>query len=268
MNVDLPGATCERRAVDLRGTDRGRADVRAAIRGEAAWLDAPSPGPLFERVGVVAPQTAVGRREALAAAARSRGLTAPQDDRRRAVRERLADVEVDLERIDTESLRRELAEASAETDRLRERVARLQGRVRAERAGDGSESAEAALADAVRELSERETELTAAEQALGRARERRREHRDARERRRRLEDRAANLDRAARRHLAGELREEYREAVAALPGAPEPDGADRVATALAAYRVGEPDAPVVLACDRLPGPAAAADWLDAPVLRL
>lgn len=291
MRVELPGAIRTGRAVDLRGTDRDRDAVRAAIGEGAAWLGCPAPGPLFERVGVV-DGTAVRRRGALAAAARSRGLTAPQDERRRAVRERLADLP-DPDRVDARSLRRAVAEASAETDRLRERVARLQGRVQAGResdeGGDATADAEADLSAATRELAERETELAAAEQALARARERRREYRDARERRRRLEDRAANLDRAARDHLAAQVRGEYRVALAALPdvsgvesapgpGTPDAGGSKReaesaaepapAAVALAAYRVGEPAAPVVLACDRFSDPATAADWLDAPVLRL
>jgi len=280
VRVDLPGAVRRGRAVDLREAAPGRDAVLTAVREGAAWLDCPPPGPLFERVGAV-DGTAVERRAALAAAARSRGETAPEDERRRAVRERVADLP-EPDRVDAAALRRDVAEASAETDRLRERVARLQGRVQARRE-DESESGDAGtdLSTAVRELSERETELAAAEQALARARERRREHRDARERRRRLEDRAANLARAARDSLAATVREDYRVALAALPGGPSGPGGERAtpvadrdpdpgpaAVALAAYRVGEPSAPVVLACDRFADPAAAADWLGAPVLRL
>lgn len=271
MRVRAGGEWHETDALDLRARelDHDRRAVRAAIEGEADWLDCPAPGDLWEHVGCISPGMAVGTRAALAAAARSRGLRAPQDEQRRAVLERRAGIEVDP--VETAPLRRRLAEASGETDRLRERVARLQGRVQAARA-DGGEAAdeEDELATAIRRLSERETERAAARQALDRARTGRRAARDAREERRRLADRAANLGRAARRHLADLLEAEFRAAVADVPGtgAPmDPFETDPVTRALAVARVGNPRAPLVLDCGRFPHARSAADWLGSAVVR-
>ncbi len=271
MRVRVGGEWNETDALDLRarGLDHDRRAVRVAIEGEANWLDCPVPGDLWERVGCIVPGMAVGTRAALAAAARSRGLHAPQDEQRRAVLERRAGIEVDP--VETAPLRRRLAEASGATDRLRERVARLQGRVRAARA-DGREAAgeEEELATAIRRLSERETERAAARQALDRARARSAAARDVREERRRLADRAANLGRAARRHLADGLEAEFRAAVADIPGTgtpTDPFEADAVTRALAVARVGNPRAPLILDCDRFPDARSAADWLGSAVVR-
>jgi hypothetical protein len=85
----------------------------------------------------------------------------------------------------------------------------------------------------------------------------------------RLEDRAANLERAARAHLVEQVETAYTDAVAAVPGRTpaNPFEADGVTAALAIARVAALDAPVVLACDRFESAAAAASWLDAPVIR-
>ena len=273
MRARIGGRWYETDALDLRGTDRDRRAALDAVESGADWLDCPPPGDLWAHVGLVAPEATVRTRAALAAAARSRGLTAPQDDRRRAVLARRADIEI--ESVETAPLRRRLAEASGEIDRLRERVARLQGRTQAIRDGSGASGGDSTdgreLRAAIRRLSERETERAAARQDLDRARVRVRTARDAREERRRLADRAANLARAARRRLALRLEGEFRTAVAALPVSPRPEDpfdADPVVRALAVARVGDLRAPLVLDCDRFPDARTAADWLDAPVLRL
>ena len=92
-------------------------------------------------------------------------------------------------------------------------------------------------------MSEAETERIAAEQALARARDRVAENRERRRERLRLEDRAANLRRDAREHLAGIVREAFEEARADVPAGVEAS----VSTALAVVRVAELDAPVVVA---------------------
>lgn len=268
MRLALDGHR-ETDAADLR-SEVERADALAAVRGERDWLDCPAPGDLSARVGPVAPDDGVRSRTALALAARSRGETAPQDDDVRRLRVRLDAFEA--ERVDTASLRERLAAAGEDVERLRERAAHLQGRVGALRdAGDDASEAEATLAETMTELTERETERVAARQALTQARERRREGRDRREERRRLEDRLANRERAARRHLLDRVEPEFRAAVAALDG---PDAgesafdASPVTAALAVYRVGDPDAPVVLDCDRFDDARSAADWLDCAVIRV
>lgn len=272
MRVEAGEVTAVGRAVDLPDLDVDAATVAAAVRGEDAPLavGCPPPGPVHERVGLVTEASSLRVRTALAAAARSRGLTAPQDAVLERVRERLDAVEAPS--VDLEAARRRVAAAGEDEARLRERVAELRGRVRALReAGRSPAEAREALSEAVRSLSEVETDRLAAEQTLERARSRARDARAARDRRLRLEDRAANLRRAARAHLVAAVREEYASAVEAAPGgsaAADPFEADPVTASLAVARVADLEAPVVLDCGRFPDAAAAADWLDAPVIRL
>lgn len=123
--------------------------------------------------------------------------------------------------------------------------------------------------EAVRTLSEVETEHAAAEQTLARARERAREAWDVRERRLTLEDRLANQRREARAHLAAAVTEAFTAAVAAAPGdAADAGAACPLTRALAAVRVADLDAPVVLVDPPFPDVATAANWLDAPVAQV
>lgn len=276
----LPAADGSRRAVDLRehGLDTQR--VAAAIRGEsgesedgrALVVDCPDPRPVHRYVGCVRPSTTVRVRTALAAAARSRGGETPHDDELAEVRERLDELTVP-DPPDLDGPRERLAGTDDAVDRIRERVAALRGRIQAGReAGRDVSDLEAQLAEATRELSERETERAAAKEAVERAERLARESRDARERRRRLEDRRANLERRARAHLVDRIRAEYEAALSAVPGGPEavddPFAVEGPTAALAVGRVAAFRAPVVLACDRFETPAAAAEWLDAAVVRV
>lgn len=318
MQVTLGGASWTGPAVDLRGTGVPAAAVAAAVRGEPADPDlsvtcAP-PGPVHEHVGVLRSGPSLSLRAALAAAARSRGHRAPQDEALEAVRADLADLP--SPDVDLASVRRRVAERGDEEAALRERAAALRGRVAALRevegrgdgTGDGSAGAavddaaggtadavvdgrvegvadgtadapgtalaeaEAALAETTRRLSEATTERVAAEQALRRARREAREARAVRARRLRLEDRAGNLARAARAHLAGVVHDAFARAVAAVPGAgragdrPGKYEGDPLVAALAVVRVADVDAPVVVACDRFPSAVAARACLDAPVV--
>jgi hypothetical protein len=289
VTVVAPDERLAGRAVDLRegsgpGSRFDPSAVAAAVRsgneaGEendegigSVVVDCPAPRAVHEHVGVVESGMGLRARTALAAAARSRGLSAPQDDELASVRADLADVEVP--ETDAVAARERLAGTESAVVAARERVAELRGRVQAAREA-GRETAELRdeLAAAARELSERETERAAAREACDRAERRAREARDARERRRRLEDRAANLERDARAHLVDACRPEYARALAAVPGrAPSADGdpfdADPVPAALAVARVARLRAPVVLAVDRFESARAAADWLDAPVIRV
>ncbi|QLH84884.1 hypothetical protein HZS54_02575 [Halosimplex pelagicum] len=211
-------------------------------------------------------------RTALAAAARSRGGEAPQDEALADVREELAELTVP-EPPDLDAPRERLAGTDDAVDRIRERVAALRGRVQAGREADRDVSdLEAELAEATRELSERETERAAAREAVERAERRAHESRDARERRRRLQDREANLERRARAHLVDRIREEYERALATVPGGPgavdDPFAVEGATAALAVGRVAEFRAPVVVACDRFESGAAAVEWLDATVIRV
>lgn len=257
------------------GDAGGDRDGDAAGGGDAAAIriETPPPGPLGERVNPLVPGRSVPVRAALSAAARTLGASAPQD---RAIRETREALEaIDPEPVDARSARRRVAEAGDRETELAERVAELRGRVQArEDAGLDAEEARAELDAATTDLAEARTERIAAEQALERARERAREQRDRRERRLELADRLGNLRRAARAHLAGEVWDEFRAALAAVPGEGSAGGepgsyrGDPLTAALAAVRVGDPDAPVVIGCGRFPDAASAAEVLGTPVIRV
>ncbi|RXK50597.1 DUF7856 family protein [Halorientalis pallida] len=271
MRVDDGETVRSGRVVDARHLDLSRTEVVAAIRGDAAGVtvECPEPGPAHERVGDVHPALSVSIRGVLAAAARSRGHTVPQDDRIAEVESELADVTVPA--ASTRPARADVADRADDVERLDERVAELRGRVQALRERDAeADEAEAELAAAMRDLTEAQTELIAARERHDAATETARAARDARERRMELEDRLANLRRAAREALADAIAEEYRDAVAAAPWATpaDPFEAGDVTAALAAARVADLCAPVVLSCDHFADPTTAADWLDAAVLRL
>jgi len=219
---------------------------------------------LYDHVTVVAPGLSLDRRAALAATARSRGATASVDEELRAARERLEEPGESVP--SAAAARRGVAETEADLERQRERVATLRGRLE-ER--DDAEL-EAAYLEAVRELSELETEHAAARERLEAARERARRARDERERRLRLQDRVDNLERAARAELVESVRPAVDRAVPAVPGGEAAcfSDADPVTAALALVRVGVVRVPVVLACRRFDDAASAEAWLGAPVVRL
>ncbi|MFC4448621.1 hypothetical protein [Halorussus aquaticus] len=301
MKVRVAGAVRTGRAVDLRRVSDCRAegvgeplsdalslrDVAGVIRGDgggdfdrdctvesdcggerdsALAIDCPDPGPVHDHVGVIRADMDLSVRSALAAAARTRGYTAPQADELAAVRERRD--ALDVPETDLERARRRVADASDATEEMRERVATLRGRVQALRDADADPAdAETELADATRRLSEVRTERIAAEQALTEARDRARANRQRRRERLRLADRADNLRRAAREHLADEVRDAFADARDAVP---DDDLGEVVEAALAVARVAAYDAPVVLARETDPFESAAevAEWLDGPVIRL
>jgi hypothetical protein len=279
--------------------------VRAAGPVDGVRVDCPEPGSAFAHVGSLHPDLALSVRGALAAAARSRGHEPPEADALASARAELASQDVPT--VDLAAVERRVAEAGDRERELRERVAALRGRVQALRgttvegessvdgelstAGadqsrrlsgdDGASSpadpvaeAEADYREAVRELTEAETERIAAEQRLEGLRDRLRGARDARRRRLELQDRVANLERAARESLAGAVYEEFAAAVATMPGAGDPGEApgefdgDPVTAALAVARVADLDAPVVDATGRFPDAATAAKRLDAAVIRV
>ena len=299
MKVRIGDETRSGRAIDLRGAGVEPETVVAAVRGDdldRCSVTCPEPRAVHEHVGFIHPDATLSLRPALAAAARSRDYAAPQDEELESLRDRLA--APDPPEIDLVSARRRVAEASGAEAEARERVATLQGRVRALRETDADAGdAEAELADATRRLADLETERIAAEQALARARERARAHRADRRERLRLRDRADNLRRAARDHLAGEIRKRFETAREVVPDEADADAdtdsdlntggditahtdtsartdtsaapTDSVGAVLAIARVAELDAPVVLASDvvRFESAAAAAAWLDAPIVR-
>ncbi len=270
MNVDLGETIRTGRAIDLRDRGLDAPTVERAVR-ESDWITCQTPGEVHERVSPIRDGLSLAVRSAVAEAARTRGLSAPQDETIAAVRRELRTL--DPPAADCEAARRRVAETGERESELSERVSELRGTIDALEGDDVDEAVEQREA-AARRLSEVRTERIAAEQALAHARGQAREARDARDRRLRLEDREKNLRRAARDRLAAEVRDAFADAVETVPGegtvestTGDFDG-DTVTAALAVVRIADVDAPVVLACDRFDSPSDAAAVLDAPVLRV
>lgn len=261
------------RAIDLTAHDVDPAQLAEALESDAPdevaiSIECPPPGAVHAAVGVISPDMTVDRRTTLAAVARSVGLTAPQDEDIAALEAELS--ALDPPAVDTEPARRRLAAVGAEHERLRERVARLQGRVTERRdAGLPTDAVDETLTEAIRTLSEVETERVAARQALAAVREEARAARDKRERRLSIADELGNRRRAAREHLATEIRPDMDAAVAAAPGdAMAVDQATPQTVALAAGRVAAMDAPLILVDPPFADPSTAADWLGTPVIEV
>lgn len=225
---------------------------------------------LYDHVAVVAPGLHLDRRAALAAAARSRGVTTSVDDALEAARERLAGLDRSVP--SRAEARRTVAEAESDLQAQRERVASLRGRLEAVDDRDDSTAQEVRTTyeTAVRTLSELETEYQAARESLTAARARARSARDVRERRLRLQDRVGNLEREARAELVAAVRADVDEAVADAPGSQARGYAEAapVTAALGLLRVGAVRPPVVLACRRFADVGTAEGWLETPVIRL
>lgn len=270
MKLHVRGTTYEGRVVDLRCRPVAGEDVAAAVRG--GWprpvVDAPAPGPVYDYCGHVHPAMGLRTKTALAMAARSRGHGTTHDETIAELRERLADID----RTEPTLPGAREAVDDATVAELRERVAATRGRLDARRSlGAETEAVEQRLRESAGTLAERETERAAARQSRRQRRDRAREYRERQARRRRLADRLANRRRDARRELVDRLTDEYVAALDAVP-AHSPDErtafeAPPVPAALAILRLAQTDAPVVVETDRFRSPAAAADWLDAPVVR-
>jgi hypothetical protein len=261
MRVEAGERTFRGRAIDLREASITSSNAVAAVRsdGESSVLDidCPEPGPAHEHVGYIESGMSIRARPAVAAAARSVGINAPQDEEITEIEESFRSLNVEGSSLRTE--RRRVAEVSGSETELRERVATLRGRVQALRDfGEDSEEAESKLRSATRELAETATERIAAEQALEDARERQRSTRNTREQRLRLRDRRANLERAARGYLVRQVHKEFVAAVEVVPDGeqercrvtkPGSFEGDPTTAALAIARLARIRAPVVLACD-------------------
>lgn len=275
MRIERNGTVWCGRAIDLSAASLDAGVVIRAIRNgtESAsngelTVERADPGTIHEHVGWITHGMSLRLRAALAAVARSRGQSAPQDMERKRILERIDALPTAT--VETVPTRKRLAATNEEIDQQREQVARLQGQVQALRKIESEDLPEAigALERAIRELSELETERAAAEQALERKRNRRRQLHDIRDERLALEDRAANLARDAREHLAARIEAEFEDTITTVPGTTAPGAADHVTAGLAIARLGVIKAPIVLECDRFTNTRAAADWLDAPVVCL
>ncbi|MFB6103654.1 MAG: hypothetical protein ABEJ57_01025 [Halobacteriaceae archaeon] len=257
MKVRWAGIDRNGEAVDLRDLEADAETVLAAVMDpEDDRIVCRHPGPVVGRLGVLHRGMTVTVRTALATALRTRRVETPVDHALARAEHALANVTVPS--VEVESARADLAEASADEAALRERVARLGGRVEALR-DQGAEAAATAAASeleaAIASLSEVETDRVAAEQRLAQRRDEARRARDVRERRRRLADRVDNRRRDARDWLVETGHERFRAAVEAVPGPDEVgerpgswDGPSWVA-ALAILTIAASSGPAVLGAD-------------------
>jgi len=217
--------------------------------------------------------TGVPLRTELAAAARSRGHRCSHADALASLHDSLA--AIDVPSVDLETPRKRLADATGETDRLKERVAAARGALDARRAiGADTTDARAELEAAAAALAEAETAQIAAKQALAAERERAARSRDERERRLTLVDRLANCRRDARAELAASVYPAFRDALAAIPGgdpaaagtAPSEYAGPSLVGSLAAVRVAALSRPVVLEAEAVEFVRAWEDTEPAAVL--
>ncbi|WP_144905026.1 DUF7856 family protein [Halobellus captivus] len=299
----LPDGTVQRGpVVDLRegavGTALSLHRLRRAIRDgrptgpEAPAVSSPPPGATHAHVARLAFDTRIRTRAALAAVAFDRGVETPHDDDLlEAARSLRSHSPAPIDDGELRDARRKAAEAGAETDRLRERVATVRGRVTAlrEAAADdarrspetdeGVADAETALSDATRRLSEAATERVAATQRLKLLEAQARNARDGRNTRISLEDRLENCRRKVRAARVDAVSDEFhaarRETVRRVHGLDEaasdalPTDVPEFVDALAVARIAPIRAPVVVAGDvvgAFGGADAAFEWLDAPLV--
>ncbi|HKL28144.1 MAG TPA: hypothetical protein VJ898_02635 [Natrialbaceae archaeon] len=276
ISVRWNGTRYRGRAIDLDGDVDPEAVVESVAGDGPIDVCCPSPGPVHEHVGFVSESCSIRLRSALAAAARSRGLTAPMDDEVAAVDRRLSGIETtDDPTTEIADAQRRVTSARERERTLRERVQTLHGRLRGLRERDEPvENTEAALAAATEALAEVETERIAAEEKLQQHRQRAREYRDRRERRLRLQDKRDNLERAARRYLAEAVYDDFAAAVASVPGdaqagdAPGEYEGGSTTAALAVARLADVRAPLVVSCGRFRNADRAVNCLGAPVIRI
>lgn len=251
-------------AIDARALDSDAQRLLAEIRNpHSDVVTCPAPKPVFEHVDHVEPTTRVSRRTAVAAAARSRGQESSLDDEIRECNRELATFDVPA--ADVPAAVEAVADAAADVDSLRDRVARLGGVVAASDTDpEGVAAAQSSLRDAAAELAAAETTHHAARQELARVRDRQRAANDARERRLTIEDRLANLQRAARRELVERNVDRTRRALDAIPA--WPGATDDARLALAVARNAAVRAPIVVEDGPFRTPGQARACLAAPVV--
>lgn len=253
MRISIGDVSDRGPGVDLRATDVDAEALCRAIRDPTDdRIQCPTPGALHTRIGHVSPRVDPAIRPSLALAMRSRRSSTPVDRALATAESERANLAVP--EVNLEAERRAVAETRQDKRALRERVARLGGRVTALRetaGGDPSEAAEA-LQSAAKALSEVETEHLAAVQRLEGKRVAARDARDVENRRLQLTDRIANLEQDARDALVDAGWDKFSDALSALPrattvaaGPAAWDGPGWVA-AIALLQIADIEAPVVV----------------------
>ncbi|WP_435183062.1 hypothetical protein [Halobellus sp. EA9] len=262
--------------------------VRAGgpVPTDSPAIHAPAPGPAHAHVALLTAEAGIDRRSALAAVAAARGVETGHDGSLTAARRALRDApSAPVEAAELREARRRAAEVGTETERLRERVATIRGRVTALRDAEATDAtaealaaAEASLSETMRRLSEVATERIAAEERLSLLTARARSVRDRRAARLRLQDRVGNEERAVRAARVAAVEDDFatarRRVIAGMDAGPGEDRTptdepEALADALAAARLAPVRAPVIVAPDvvaRLGGAEATAALLAAPLV--
>ncbi len=257
---------------------------------DAVSVSVPAPPPVYAHIAHIHDEMGLRIQTALAKAARTVGGETPYDESLATARATLT--ELTPEAPGSERHRHKLETKTVEAERLKEQAATLRGEIRTRRKHDlPTETAQAELRDVLAALSEAETSAQAAKQQLTAAQEAMREFRDQQEHRFRLEERVANLERKARASLVEQFTPAFRAHVREIIALAEREGgidktvasgtlptAERSATpltainptvaALALVRFASFDTPVVLSGSLVESARAAAEILDAAVIRI
>ena len=274
MKVWLDGTNYEGRVVDLRARAIDERVLAAAAHSSvdattsrSLMISCQPPTAVYGYAGHVHEGMGLRCRTALAAAARSRGMTTEYDGDISRLREKLD--EFGIPEPTMPSVPDPVPAATV--SELEATVAARRGRIEAHETltGESPRELRERRESAVAGVTERATERRAAEQTRERRRIAARQYRQRLDDRRAVADRLANTERRARAALVEQARDRFAAALDALPGPTpsDPFDGDPVAAALAVLRVARTDTPVVLTADRFASPAAAADYLDAPVIR-
>lgn len=272
MTIVLGGTQYEGPIVDLRDQPVDGSRIHDELRaGSATPSSESTPGRLYDRIGHLHAQSSPALRPALRLAMRTHRVETPVDRAlATAQRSRIA---VEIPDSSLAAARAGVADAGEDEAALRERVARLGGRVTALRETVDADPStdETALETATTALAEAETNHIAAKQRLSRARKEARLVRDRYERRRRLGDRVSNRQQEAQAYLVREGWHRFRRAVEAIPADAEPgegpsdwSGPGWVAT-VALIHLAEMDTPIVVGSE-IPRSVVTPEFLGTPFI--
>lgn len=253
MRISIGKGSSQPSVIDLGTADIDGATLCRAIRDpDDDRVRSATPGALHDRLGHVSPRSAPAIRPTLALAMRSRKTSTPVD-RALAAAESERD-HLEVPEVNLDDVRRAVAETRQDKRALRERVARLGGKVSALRKTDGGDPSEAAeaLQSTAKSLSEAETNHLAAVQRLEQKRDAARAARDVETHRLKLTDRIANLRQDARAYLVDTGWPCFTEAIDTIPretsvgSDPSSWSGPGWVAAIALLQIAELDAPVVV----------------------
>lgn len=218
MKISVGAIQGQGSVIELGDTDVDPEELYRAIHDPMDdRIECATPGALHARIGHVSRTVEPAIRPCLALAMRTRRTSTPVDRALAAAESERNSL--DVPDVDLDSERRSVAETRQKKEAIRERVARLGGRVTALRETTGADPSEAAdaLQSAAKALSEAETAHFAAVQRLEGKRIAARDARDVENRRLGLTDKIANLEQEARDSLVEAGWGHFTDAVTALP---------------------------------------------------